>query len=176
MNDNANRELLVVDELVRMCNSCSDYCRIASQSIEDSWLSKMFKARAESWQLFGDALSGERNSLNSRHMASIAILRTLNRASIKIKSALNDDRVIASDCAEQEGFSLLALQSIVTANSCRRLKRVIQFHLRNLSRIELSRPAGNEYEGALELPETADRMHSRHPSRRPAETAGFRHR
>jgi len=97
--------------LVGICRACEGVLRTAAEVSESVELRRMYRRRAARWARLGAALLDAAPILEQDEGRIPNAAGTLQRAWIKIKSALGDMDAIAAECAQREAEAFQELRA-----------------------------------------------------------------
>ena len=109
------RSRKAVAQLVDVCRSCKGVLLTAAEVAESIDLRRQFHRRAAQWARLENALSKTEPNRTRRDLPLGDTAGTLQRAWIKIKSAMGDMDAIAAECDQRESHALRQLEAALDA-------------------------------------------------------------
>ncbi len=102
MEEIRTRARLVLNGLVELVCDCASTLQTAAELAESAGARKHYRNRAATWNRFGVALRSAVCSLGAPPPDFSGAAGALQRAWIKIKSAIGDSAAISAECAKRE--------------------------------------------------------------------------
>jgi uncharacterized protein (TIGR02284 family) len=100
------RAVVVTNGLIQICADCESALRTATDVAESAELRDGYRERAAVWAALCAALRNAVRELGGEPPESPGVTGTLQRAWIKIKSAVGDTAAIAAECSKREAIAL----------------------------------------------------------------------
>lgn len=106
MDESHERAVIATNRLIQVCTDCESVLRTAAEVAETTAARERYIEHAATWGEFCAALQSAVQDLGGVPPKSPGVAGTLQRAWIKIKSAIGDAAAIAAECSKREADAL----------------------------------------------------------------------